>query len=140
MPAFLKKKVAGLPLFFWLLIIGAGVGIGLYLRNRNAAAGDVAEPAEDEGAVIPYDQMPVEAGGYGDYPITGGGPPIVSGGGAIRLDPGTLRIVLVNRRNRKRRQPPVRRDCRRGYKWSAAQRRCVRVRRVAAPHAASRNQ
>lgn len=37
MPAGLDKKVGPLPLGVWLLLVGAGLAIGLYLRKRGAS-------------------------------------------------------------------------------------------------------
>ncbi len=139
MPDFLKKKVAGLPLGFWVLIVGGGIGLGLYLRKRNeAAAGDVEpDAAEGYGTVTPYEQLPSES--YGDFgPITGGGPPTVSGGGAIRLDPGTLRIILQRPPRRRRNKGH---NCPTEHHWDARRRRCVPNRRAfQPPHARSRTQ
>lgn len=95
-----KKKVAGLPAWAWVGIIVAGVGVGLYIRNRTAEpAVEDATGLDEEGTVddsyadiVPYDELSSED--YGYYPMTGGGPPSVYGGGAVRLNPGTLRIKI----------------------------------------------
>jgi len=99
---FLKKKVGGLPVGVWLLIIVAGVGVGLYIRNKavDTVADDVEDLEGDDGSadIVPIDSLPAEDPGY--FPAAG--PPNVFGGGAIRLTPDTLRIrVVYPRRKRK---------------------------------------
>jgi hypothetical protein len=93
---FLKKKIGGLPVGVWLLIVVAGIGIGLYVRNKAVDTSVDEDGFEEDGdgaEVVPIDDLPSEDSGY--FPMTGGGPPSVFGGGALRLDPGTLRIKLI---------------------------------------------
>lgn len=51
MPAGLDKKVGPLPLGVWLILVGAGLAIGLYLRKRGAGKAPTGtltgEPDED---------------------------------------------------------------------------------------------
>lgn len=44
MPPFMTKKIAGLPVWAWMALTAAGVGVGLILRSRNS---DEAELGED---------------------------------------------------------------------------------------------
>jgi|ERR1700675_371070 len=111
-PAVLKKKVAGLPVGIWVVLIVGAVAVGLYIRKRNA---DAAAAAGDGTGVDP--NAPVDASSlpsdFGGYPLTGGGVP---GGGdgmpqggtypqAIQLNPGTLRIILRQPRPHRRKHP-----------------------------------
>lgn len=121
MESFFKKKVGGLPVGVWLLIILAGIAVGLYIRRRSLQAEGASGP-DDEGfsesdyaETVPYDSLTSED--YGDYPMTGGGPPVVYGGGAIRLQPGTLRIKLV--------YPKTPHKCPPGKHWSKQKKKCV---------------
>jgi hypothetical protein len=124
MPAALTKKVAGLPVGAWLLIVAAGIGIGLYLRKRNA--GNIEEaPLEEGGEVVPFEELPME-NTYGDY-MTGGGPPVV-GGSAIRLEGPSEPIRIIIRNQGGGRQP-----CRRGFRRNK-QGRCVRIRSTSGTH------
>jgi hypothetical protein len=97
----MHKKIAGLPAGVWLLIIVAGVGVGVYVRKR----AEQTQPSDTTGTdstgadtgstsadTMPYDSLPSED--YGNYPMTGGGPPSVYGDTALRLTPDTLRIKL----------------------------------------------
>src|SRR5215831_10467948 len=101
MENFIHKKIAGLPAGVWLLIIVAGVGVGIYVRKK----AESPQPTDTTGTdttgqdtgstsadTVPYDQLPSED--YGYYPMTGGGPPSVYGDTALRLSPDTLRIKV----------------------------------------------
>lgn len=103
---FLKKKIGGLPVGIWLLIIVAGIGVGLYIRNRavDTQVGDAEDLEGDEAGadIVPIDSLPSEDPGY--FPATGGGPPSVYGGGALRLDPGVLRIKIIRKQPKKKKK------------------------------------
>ena len=101
----LKKKVFGLPAGVWLAIIVAGVGIGLYIKKRNAAnAGATPDTTNtDPSAIGDGSTLPSDPG-Y--FPITGGGVPGGDGAGSypVQLNPGTLRIKLQYPKRRPRRR------------------------------------
>jgi uncharacterized membrane protein len=44
----MKSKVAGLPKWAWIAIIGGGVGVGLYLHSRRKKAEETEETSESE--------------------------------------------------------------------------------------------
>lgn len=111
-PAVLKKKVAGLPVGIWVVLVVGAVAVGLYIRKRNADAAAAAgtDQSADPNAPVDASSLPSDFGGY---PLTGGGVP---GGGdgipqsgtypqAIQLNPGTLRIILRQPRPHKKRPP-----------------------------------
>lgn len=50
MPTVLQKRLAGLPAWAWLLVIGGGLTIGLVLRYRRNAGEDEGELTGDEVA------------------------------------------------------------------------------------------
>lgn len=52
MKPFLAGKTAGLPRWVWLALLGGGVGLGLYLRNRSTGE-PVTEEEVEEGPEIP---------------------------------------------------------------------------------------
>lgn len=96
----LKKNIGGLPVGVWLLIIAAGVGAGIVLRKRGQSQADqAAQDSTDSTSTdaqdyssVPYDSLASESSGY--FPAYG--PPTVPGSTqAVRLDPGTLRIRVV---------------------------------------------
>src|SRR5215831_21256254 len=101
---FIHKKVAGLPVGIWLLIIAGGVVVGVMIRKRaEAGSSDTTDQQSSDqtatdtgGDVVPYSDLASED--YGGYPMTGGGPPSVYGGGAIKLDPGTLTIRVIQKK------------------------------------------
>jgi hypothetical protein len=100
---FLKKKIGGLPVGIWLLIVVVGIGVGLYIRNKAVDTSVDEEGLEDAGDgadVVPIEDLPSEDSGY--WPMTGGGPPSVFGGGALRLSPDTLRIKLIYPKKKKK--------------------------------------
>lgn len=101
--AVFKKKVAGLPVGVWVLIIVAGVGVGIYIRNR-AVDPEVTDAEDEEGEFSPVDTVPIESlpsEDFGYFPLTGGGAPTVYGGAALRLEPDTLRIKIIQPRRRR---------------------------------------
>lgn len=103
----LKKKVAGLPVGVWLVIIGAGVGLGIYLRSRdkNTEESDTTDESYPLATEADYgyqtdaaatDYGPAYGGGGGSYgyptlptdpytiPFPAEGPPApIESGGAI---------------------------------------------------------
>jgi hypothetical protein len=127
MENFLHKKIAGLPAGVWLLIIAGGIAAGVIIRKRAEASAPTdsqdqqASDGQDTGTdVTPYSDLASED--YGGYPMTGGGPPNVYGG-AIQLDPGTLKIRIIQPK------PPhhgTHHNCPVGHHWSAQKKRCVR--------------
>lgn len=112
-----KKKIGPLPAGVWLLIIVAGVGVGLYIKRR--AVPDEGEAGSDEtaGAEVTegYGNLPAESY-YGDFPLSGGGPPSVIGG-SIQLTAEPIRVIVRNQQ--RHRCPP-------GKHWDRKRRRCVR--------------
>ena len=104
-PAFLKKKVAGLPMGVWIAVIAAGVGVGLYIRHKNAQqAQDQQQQQDQTGQTIPYNQLQ----GSGGSLDTGGGffGPPTPGGGAVRISGPSKPIRIIVRTKRPPRKKP----------------------------------
>lgn len=65
MPEFLKRKIAGIPTYVWILLVLVAIAIGFYLRSRRNAGLET-----DSG--LPLDES---------FPIPGGLPSGPGGGG-----------------------------------------------------------
>lgn len=67
MPPALQKRIAGLPAWAWLAVIGGGLTIGLILRSRQTDETAETELPDDETYVDAYDETaysPEDAGYY----------------------------------------------------------------------------
>jgi hypothetical protein len=102
----LKKQIAGLPIGVWLLIIVAGIVVGILLRKKSQAAGLEEDSTGAEGDsqyadTVPYESLPSEDTGY--FPISGGGAPVVPGATqAVRISPKVIRVRVVYPHHKKK--------------------------------------
>lgn len=112
-----KKKIGPLPAGVWLLIIIAGVGVGIYIKKRAVPDEEEAGTEEIAGAEVTegYGGLAQEPY-YGDFPLSGGGPPSTIGG-SIALTSEPIRIIVSQQAQRR---------CPRGKHWDKKKKRCVR--------------
>src|SRR5574341_1291955 len=86
MPEFLKKNIAGIPLYVWTLLVLAAIGLGLVLRSRTRSRTSMSA-YEQETA---FDYSAAEAQ---PIPGTAGGGAGGAGVGAIESDGSVLGAI-----------------------------------------------
>lgn len=131
-PGALKKRIAGIPVGVWFVLGAGAVGVGLYLRSRQAEEveeEDLPELGEEE-TYYGSEDYEGEGAYYGVDPLTGGGPaPSAGGGGDVGVGGGAeIRIIVDDQtQNGGGTGGTGSGRCGPGQRWNRKKKRCQRV-------------